>query len=174
MKDYSYLKSKIREVSDFPMPGVNFKDITPLLGDAKAFRDVVDGLVDAFKGERLDRVVGIDARGFLLAAPVAYLLNIGFVMVRKKGKLPYDILREYHELEYGKAAMEIHTDSIAKGERVAIIDDVLATGGTALAAIRLVESLKAEVVGLGFLVEIAGFPGRERLKNYSIHSLISY
>lgn len=174
MKNYDHLKLKIREIPDFPTPGIRFKDITPLLEDARAFREVIDALVEAFRGEKIDKIVGIDARGFLLAAPVAYLLKTGLVIVRKKGKLPFDIIREYHELEYGKASMEIHIDSIKKGERVMIIDDVFATGGTADAAVRLVKKLKAHIVGLGFLVELSDLGGRKRLKDYRVHSLIVY
>ncbi len=174
MKNYDYLKSHIREIPDFPTPGVSFKDITPLLEDPKAFRDAINGLTRFLKNEQIDKVVGIDARGFLLAAPVAYVLKSGLVIVRKKGKLPSEIIREYHELEYGRASMEIHTDSIQKGERVVIIDDVLATGGTAGAAVRLARELNANVVGIGFLIELTEFPGREKLGDYPIFSLLTY
>lgn len=173
-KDYSYLKSKIHEVCNFPKPGVKFQDITPLLEDRMAFQDAVNGLADFFKGQKIDKVVGIDARGFLVAAPVAYLLGAGLAIVRKRGKLPSAIIREYHELEYGRAALDIHASAIKKGETVIIIDDVLATGGTASAAARLVEALKADVVGMGFLLELVEFQGRDRLKNYRTHSLILY
>src|SRR3989344_2194127 len=133
--------SKIRKVLNFPTPGIKFYDITPFLEDEKMFRKAVENISSAFKKKRIDKVVGIDARGFLLAAPVAYVLHAGLVIVRKKGKLPHTIIREHHLLEYGKASLEIHTDAIKKGERVLIVDDVLATGGTAGAAARLVEKL---------------------------------
>src|SRR3990167_11445449 len=131
MEDYSYLKSKIREIADFPIQGINFKDITPLLEDKSAFRDAINGLADAFRDKKVDKVVGIDARGFLLASAVAYLLNAGMVIVRKKGKLPHQTIVREHDLEYGRGTLEIHVDAIKKGERVLVIDDVLATGGTA-------------------------------------------
>jgi len=174
MDNYDHLKTKIRDIPDFPTPGVIFKDITPLLEDRDAFREAIDGLASFFMDQKIGKVVGIDARGFLLAAPVAYLLGAGLVLVRKKGKLPAEIIREYHELEYGRSSLEIHKDAIKKGERVAIIDDVLATGGTAGAAVRLVEAMDAPIVGIGFLVELREFGGREKLQHYLIHSLIQF
>lgn len=173
MTDYSHLKAKIREVSDFPIKGINFKDITPLLEDKEAFREAIDGLVSYFKGKSIDKVVGIDARGFLLASAVAYLLHAGMVIIRKKGKLPYDTIVREHDLEYGRGALEIHTDAIKKGEQVLIIDDVLATGGTVEAAVHLVEQLGGEVVGIGLLLEMP-LGGRERLSKYQVVSLIKY
>lgn len=169
-----HLKQKIREILDFPTPGIKFKDITPLLEDPEAFREAIDGLVDFFRETKVDKVVGIDARGFLLASAVAYLLNAGMVIVRKKGKLPHQTVVREHDLEYGRGTLEIHVDAIKKGERVLVIDDVLATGGTADAAVKLVEHLGGDVVGLGFLLELSYFPGREKLKNYNISSLIIY
>ena len=148
------------------MPGVNFKDITPLLEDKNAFQEAIDGLVGFFRDEKVDKVVGIDARGFLLASAVAYLLGAGMVIVRKKGKLPYEKILREHDLEYGRGSLEMHTDSIKKGERILIVDDVLATGGT-------VEELGGKIIGLGFLLEIP-LGGREKLKNYNIKSLIKY
>lgn len=173
MADFSRLKEKIREIKDFPTPGVSFKDITPLLEDRAAFRLAIDGLHDFFRGLRVDKVVGIDARGFLLASPVAYLLGAGMVIVRKKGKLPYETIVREHDLEYGNGSLEIHTDAIKKGERVAVIDDVLATGGTAEAAVQLVEELGGVLAGLGFLIELP-LGGRKRLSGYDIRSLIIY
>lgn len=173
-KNTEHLKEKIREILDFPTPGIKFKDITPLLEDPKAFREAIDGLVDFFREIKIDKVVGIDARGFLLASAVAYLLNAGMVIVRKKGKLPHQTVVREHDLEYGRGTLEIHVDAIKKGERVLVIDDVLATGGTADAAVKLVEHLGGDVVGLGFLLELSYFPGREKLKNYNINSLIIY
>lgn len=173
-KDTEHLKEKIREILDFPTPGIKFKDITPLLEDPESFREAIDGLVDFFRETKIDKVVGIDARGFLLASAVAYLLNAGMVIVRKKGKLPHQTVVREHDLEYGRGTLEIHVDAIKKGERVLVIDDVLATGGTADAAVKLVEHLGGDVVGLGFLLELSYFPGREKLKNYNINSLIIY
>jgi len=167
------LKARLREVPDFPTSGVMFYDITPVLQDAELFAKLVEALADAFRGEHAQKVVGIDARGFLLAAPVAYLLNVGLAIVRKKGKLPSEIIREHHELEYGRSSLEMHTDAIRAGERVVIIDDVFATGGTAHAAVRLVESLGGTVVGLGFLLELKKFNGRKKFSGaYTIFSLL--
>lgn len=173
MTDYSHLKAKIREVPDFPVKGINFKDITPLLEDKDAFRDAVDGLVAHFREKPIDKVVGIDARGFLLASAVAYLLYAGMVIIRKKGKLPYDTIVREHDLEYGRGTLEIHTDALKKGEQVLIIDDVLATGGTVEAAVHLVEQLGGEVAGIGLLLELP-LGGRERLGKFELRSLIKY
>ena len=173
MEDYSYLKAKIREVKNFPIDGVDFKDITPLLEDKESFRKTVEGISEFFKDERIDKVVGIDARGFLLASAVAYLLSAGMVVARKKGKLPWETIVREHDLEYGRGALEIHTDAVKNGERVLVIDDVLATGGTAEAAAGLVEELGGSVVGIGFLLELS-LGGRERLKKYNTKSLVQY
>lgn len=150
-----------------------FYDITPLLEDPAAFKLAVDGLADAFGNEKIDKVVGIDARGFLVAAPVAYALGAGLAVVRKKGKLPYEIIREYHELEYGHSVLEMHVDAIKPGEKVVLIDDVLATGGTAEAAARLIKKLDGNLVGMGFLIELVAFPGRQKLAPHVIHSLVT-
>jgi len=171
---FEYLKTKIRDIPDFPTPGIRFKDITPLLEDKRAFRETIDGLTSFFHAKSVDKVVGIDARGFLLASAVAYLLGAGVVIVRKRGKLPWQKIIQEHDLEYGQGALEIHNDSVLRGERVVIIDDVLATGGTAGAAVRLVEALEGTIVGIGFLLEILPLGGREKLKPYPIHSLIQY
>ncbi|MDP3726454.1 MAG: adenine phosphoribosyltransferase [bacterium] len=173
MRDYSHLKEKIRIIHDFPTQGINFKDITPLLEDKKAFREAIDGLAHFFKSTKPDKIVGIESRGFLLASAVAYVLHTGIVMVRKRGKLPSKKILREHNLEYGTGSLEIHTDSILKGERVLIIDDVLATGGTAEAAIKLTEELGGNVVGVGFLLEVP-LGGRERLGNYNVQSLVQY
>ena len=164
----------IRDIADYPTPGVTFRDITPLLGDAEAFRRAVDELVERFEGTNVSRVLGIEARGFILAAPVAYRTGAGFVPVRKAGKLPWAVVREEYSLEYGTDKLEIHRDAIRPGERVLVIDDVLATGGTAAATCRLVEELGGIVVGLGFLLEIAGLGGRARLGERTIESLATY
>ncbi|HEY4487078.1 MAG TPA: adenine phosphoribosyltransferase [Candidatus Paceibacterota bacterium] len=173
MNEYPHLKAKIREIENFPTPGINFKDITPLLEDKDSFREAIEGLADFFRDARPDKVVGIDARGFLLASAVAYLLHTGMVIVRKKGKLPYEKIVREHDLEYGTGSLEMHTDSIRKGERVLIIDDVLATGGTADAAIKLAEELGGDIIGAGFLLELP-LGGREKLKQYKLKSLINY
>ena len=159
---------------DFPTVGIKFKDITPLLEDKKAFHQSIFGLTEFFKNEKVDKVVGIDARGFLLASAVAYLLNAGMVIVRKKGKLPYDKIVQTHDLEYGSASLEIHTDSVKKGERVAIIDDVLATGGTAEAAVKLVKNVGGDIISLGFLIELESMNGREKFKEHKVHSLLKF
>jgi adenine phosphoribosyltransferase len=167
------LKLKIREIPNFPTPGISFKDITPALEDKDSFRAIIDGLVEFFKNEKIDKVVGIDARGFLLSSAVAYRLNAGMVIVRKKGKLPFETIIREHSLEYGTGTLEIHIDAIKKGERVLIIDDVLATGGTADAAVKLSEELGGVIVGLGFLLELP-LGGREKLSQYKIEALIRY
>lgn len=164
----------VRDVVDFPSPGVVFKDITPLLSDAGAFATAVDGLVQGFVGQGIDQVVGIEARGFILGAPVAYRLGAGFVPVRKAGKLPSAVEGESYVLEYGDDRLEMHADALAVGSRVLVIDDVLATGGTAAATARLTEKLGAEVVALGFVMELAFLNGRRRLEGRPITSLLSY
>lgn len=164
----------IREIPDYPQVGVTFRDITPLLGDAQAFRRAVDELVARFEGVQVDRVLGMEARGFILAAPVAIAVGAGFVPVRKTGKLPWAVVREEYSLEYGTDKLEIHRDAIHPGERVLVIDDVLATGGTAAATCRLVEALDGVVVGLGFLIEINELQGRRRLGERVVESLAVY
>lgn len=172
--DTEWLKGLIRDVPDHPAPGVTFRDITPLLGDPKAFKVAVDALVAHFAGAGIDHVVGIEARGFIFAAPVAYGLAAGFVPVRKPGKLPWRTHVAEYALEYGTDQLEIHVDALAPGQRVLIVDDVLATGGTAAATVGLVEGRGASVVGLGFLVELDALGGRARLGDRSIESLVRY
>jgi adenine phosphoribosyltransferase len=162
--------SLIRDVPDYPQPGIVFKDITPLLADHAAFARVVDDLSD---GLSFDNVVGIEARGFILAAPVAYRSGAGFVPVRKKGKLPAETLEASYDLEYGSATIEVHADAFAPGERVLIVDDVLATGGTANATVELVRRAGAQVVALSFLLELGFLTGRERLPGLEIRSLVT-
>jgi adenine phosphoribosyltransferase len=169
-----WLDDLIREIPDYPTPGVIFRDITPLLGSPAAFGRAVDDLVARFHDVPVDRVVGIESRGFILAAPVAYRLRAGFVPVRKAGKLPWAVVREEYELEYGTDKLEIHRDAIHPDEKVLIVDDVLATGGTAAATARLVEALGGQVVGLGFMIEIAGLGGRARTGERRIESLTSF
>jgi len=172
--DDAALRDLIRDIPDFPQPGVVFKDITPLLGHAVGFAAVVDRLTEHFAGRRIDKVVGIEARGFVLAAPVAHRLAAGLVPVRKPGKLPWETQYEEYDLEYGTDRLEIHQDAVAPGDRVVIVDDVLATGGTAAAAARLVEAIGGEVVGLGFLLELAFLGGRDRLVGRDHVSLLVY
>ena len=164
----------VRDIPDFPTPGVVFKDITPLLGDASAFAEVVDGLADGFAHQGIDQVVGIEARGFILAAPVAYRLRAGFVPVRKAGKLPSAVEGQSYALEYGSDVLEIHADAIRPDARVLIVDDVLATGGTAAATTRLVERLEAQVVGLAFVIELGFLAGRSQLGGERVVSLATY
>ncbi len=173
-QDAAWLKEHIRDVPDFPKPGVMFKDITPLLADKKAFTAVVDELSERFAGRPVDKVLGIEARGFIIAAPIAYRLGAGFVPVRKAGKLPWEIEKEEYALEYGNDLLEIHRDAVQPGERALLIDDVMATGGTAAATIRLVEKLGGEIVGLGFVIELAFLGGRARLAGHEAVSLLTY
>ena len=172
--DATWLEGLVRDVPDFPKPGVMFKDVTPLWADVSAFRFSIDAIVDHFAGVDIDRVVGIEARGFVLAAPVAYRFGAGFIPVRKPGKLPGESVSEVYELEYGTDRLEVHRDGILAGHRVLIVDDVLATGGTAAACVRLVEGLGGAVVGLGFLIELAFLNGRQKLAGYEQVSLITY
>ena len=168
------LKAAIRDIPDFPIKGILFKDITPVLQDGKLFRQSVDSIADRHMGKNLSAVVGIDARGFIFAGAVAYKLGIGLVPVRKKGKLPYKTVVTSYTLEYGSETSEMHIDAIQKGDKVIIVDDLLATGGTVLGTIELVKMLKADVVGLAFLVELLFLKGRERLGDYTTHSVIQY
>jgi adenine phosphoribosyltransferase len=168
------LRSLIRDVPDFPQPGIVFKDITPLLADENAFSSVIDLIVVHYGRGSIDKVVGIEARGFILASPVAYHFSAGFVPVRKAGKLPWDSEAEEYALEYGTATLEVHKDAISPGERVLIVDDVLATGGTARATAQLVERLGGKVVGIACLIELSFLNGREKLEGYDFFSLIAY
>ena len=168
------LKALIRDVPDFPQPGIVFKDITPLLADPVTLSTVIDEIVVGLGRGTVDKVVGIEARGFIVAAPVAYHMAAGFVPIRKKGKLPWQTENQSYELEYGEETIEIHKDAIAPGERIAIVDDVLATGGTAAASAQLVERLGGTVVSMAFLIELAFLKGREKLTGYDIVSLLQY
>ncbi len=172
--DLAHLRSLIRDVPDFPQDGVLFKDITPLLADPIAFSTVIDLLVVHFGRGNVDKVVGIEARGFIIASPVAYHFGAGFVPVRKKDKLPFDTEAAEYGLEYGTATLEIHTDAVRPGERVLIVDDVLATGGTAEATAGLVERIGGKVVGLAFLIELGFLNGRDRLEGYDLFTLLEY
>ncbi len=168
------LRAKIREIPDFPKPGILFYDITTLLKDAGAFHESIELLTEPWRGKKVDLVVGMESRGFIFSAPMAYELNAGFVPVRKLGKLPAETVSVEYALEYGTNTLEIHKDAILPGQRVLIVDDLLATGGTVLGTIELVKQLKAEVVGLAFLVELLFLKGQERLGDYEIHSVIQY
>jgi adenine phosphoribosyltransferase len=171
------IRTAIRDVADFPTPGIGFKDITPLLSDPALFSQVVAALADGAETEGIpgiDVVAGIEARGFILAAPVALALGVGFVPIRKAGKLPHRTVSTEYALEYGSSRLEVHADAVRDGDRVLIVDDVLATGGTAAAAGGLLEGLGANVVGMGFLLELAFLAGRERLAGRPVRSLVTY
>jgi adenine phosphoribosyltransferase len=168
------LKALIRDIPDFPEPGVVFKDITPLLGDAAAFSHVVDVLAGHYAGRGVTKVAGIEARGFIFAAPVAVRLGAGFVPVRKEGKLPHEVEGENYELEYGTDLLEIHKDAVHDGDRVLIVDDVLATGGTAAATVRLMRRMGAGVVGIAVLVELEFLGGRSKLEGIELLTLMGY
>jgi len=170
----SDLKAKLRVIPNWPKRGVNFIDITTLLIDAEAFRSVIDILTGHFSRKRIDAVVGVEARGFMIGAPVAYKLGTGFVPARKKGKLPFKKLSVEYSLEYGTEFVEMHSDAIKKGQRIAIVDDLLATGGTAEATARLVEKMGGKVTGLAFLVELDFLNGRDKLQKYDLVSLVHY
>lgn len=174
MTDVAWLTGLVRDIPDFPEPGILFRDITPLLGDVDAFRFVVDALADEYQGEPIDKVLGVEARGFLLAAPIAYRLGAALVPVRKPGKLPHDVEREGYQLEYGDDALELHVDALGEGDRCLIVDDVLATGGTASATGRLVERLGGSVAGYSFLIELGFLEGRVRLGDDRVHALLAY
>ena len=168
------LKDYIRSIPDFPSPGILFRDITPLLKDTTAFREAVDKLAEYCAPRHVDTIVGIEARGFLLAAPLAYNLQKPLVPVRKQGKLPFETHSVTYALEYGSDTVEVHTDAIANGQRVLIVDDLLATGGTAAATARLVEEAGGQVAGVAFLIELAGLDGRNHLQGYDAFSLIKH
>lgn len=164
----------IRSIKDFPEEGIIFRDITTVIQDPKGLKLAVDAMVDKVKNLDFDVVVGLEARGFIFGMPIAYLLGKSFVLVRKKGKLPCETISESYDLEYGKAEIEIHTDSIKPGQKVVLVDDLIATGGTIEAAIKLIERLGGKVVDCLFLVELAGLKGRERLSNYNVDSIVAY
>jgi adenine phosphoribosyltransferase len=164
----------IRNIPDFPKPGIQFKDITPVLAEPELFSGCIDLLIGRFKPGDIDSVVGIDARGFIFAAAVALRLNAGFVPVRKKGKLPFDTYEESYDLEYGSNTVAIHTDAVKPGARVMLVDDLLATGGTAAAAVALIEKVGGKILEISFLIELVGLGGRAKLKGRHIRSLVSY
>lgn len=168
------LKSKIREIEDFPIKGVSFKDITTLTRDKDAFNHAVSSMIDDLKDKEVDYIVGPEARGFLFGAAVAYGLGVGFIPIRKPGKLPGKTTSFEYELEYGTNTLEIHTESIKKGDRIAIVDDLLATAGTVMATTKLIESLGGDVVALEFVIELTFLGGREKLEGYHVNSLVKY
>jgi len=172
--DLAALRAKIRDIKDFPTEGILFKDITTLLKDGPAWRFAVDALASRYQADRVDVVVGVESRGFIFGGAIAHQLQAGFVPVRKIGKLPGKTIEVEYELEYGRDALAMHEDAIAPGQRVLAVDDLLATGGTMAATLRLVEQLGGRVVGVAFMIELAFLHGREKLKNYPLHSLIVY
>jgi adenine phosphoribosyltransferase len=168
------IEALIRAIPDFPIPGILFRDITPLLKDTQGFRAAVDLFVDRFRDRGIQHVVGIESRGYIFGAPLAYAIGAGFIPVRKPGKLPHQTLSEEYALEYGTNSLEIHADALARGERVVVVDDLLATGGTAAATGRLLERLGAEVEAFAFLVELTDLHGREKLGNSDVVSFVTY
>jgi adenine phosphoribosyltransferase len=168
------VRAAIRDVPDFPKPGVVFKDITPILADARLFKGVIDALAERWRGQRVEQVVGIESRGFVFAAPLACALGAGLTIVRKPGKLPWRTIREAYALEYGEAVLELHEDALRPGTRVLVVDDVLATGGTAEAAGRLVARQRAELVGYGFVVNLTFLGGAARLGAARVDSLLDF
>ena len=170
----NHLTSKIRQVPDFPKPGILFYDITTLLKDPQAFRAIADELAARYEGQGIAKVIGIESRGFILGGTLAARLGAGFVPVRKAGKLPADIYEVEYNLEYGSSVLAIHRDAVSAGERVLIVDDLLATGGTAAATVDLVGQLGGEIAGLDFLIELKALKGRDRLTGYNVHSMIVY
>ncbi len=168
------LKGYVRDIPDFPVEGILFRDITPLLAVPAAFMHAVDSLADRFPRDQVDVVLGIESRGFLFAAPIAYRLGAALVPARKEGGLPFRTNRVSYTLEYGESSLEVHTDALARGHRVLIVDDLLATGGTMAAAVRLVEQAGGEVAGIAVLIELSDLDGRARLRGYDVASLITY
>lgn len=168
------LKEKIRNIYDYPVEGIIFRDITTLLRDKDAFKEAIDRLAEIARDFKPDQVVGVEARGFIVGATLAYALNCGFIPVRKPGKLPYDTIKKSYGLEYGTDVVELHTDALKDGKKVIIVDDLLATGGTCKATANLIEELGGEVLGCVFLIELVGLGGRDKLENYEVRSLLKY
>lgn len=168
------IKDLIRNIADFPKKGILFRDITTLLKDGEGFKEVIDILAKRYKDKKIDYILGAESRGFIFGAPLAYAIGAGFVPVRKPGKLPYNIVKAFYELEYGRDSLEIHTDAIEKGKKVLIIDDLLATGGTAKAIVELVEKLGGVIEEIAFIIELEELNGRKKLKDYDIYSMIKY
>ena len=168
------LEDYVTTIPDFPKEGIMFRDVTTILSDKDGFKLAIDGLIEKLKDVDFDVILGSESRGFVFGAPVAYAMNKGLILVRKKGKLPRDVISEDYDLEYGKATLEMHADAIKEGQKVVIIDDLIATGGTTEAVIRLAEREGGKVVKIGFVLELEGLKGRERLKNYDVFSLVKY
>ncbi len=168
------LADKIRVIPDFPKPGISFKDITTLLNDSEALRYTVDTMAEHFRGQNIDMVIGVESRGFILGAPLAYAMGLGFTLIRKPGKLPGDVLRVEYELEYGTDSLEIHRDAFPSGSRVVVVDDLLATGGTIKAAAELVDELGGQIAGFAFLIELAFLGGRAKLGEANVLTLVTY
>jgi adenine phosphoribosyltransferase len=168
------LESFIRNVPDFPVKGIQFKDITTLLKNGELLAQAVDQMYDPFRELEINKIVGIEARGFIFGSALAYKLNLGFIPIRKPGKLPAEVEKEEYNLEYGQDSVEMHRDAIEEGEKILIVDDLLATGGTAAATVRLIEKLGGEVVGLSFLIELTELKARSLLKNYKVYSLMQF
>lgn len=168
------LKTRIRDIPDFPEKGILFRDITTLLKDPEAFRQVIDHMTDYFRDSRATHVCAVEARGYMFGAPLAYNLGLGFVPVRKPGKLPFDTISQAYELEYGKNVLELHRDAVGPGDRILIVDDLIATGGSSKATAQLVEKLGAEVAGFGFLIELGFLEGRRALDGYEVYSILQY
>ena len=170
------IKEKIRTISDWPKPGIMFKDITPLLADKDSFKQMVDLLAEHYKDFSIDKIVAIESRGFIIGSALAIVMGLGFVPIRKKGKLPAETVMEEYELEYGKDKIEMHLDSLKKGEKVLLVDDLVATGGTALAACRLIEKVGAKIVNCVFVIDLPDLQGSKKLqaKNYEVFNLISF
>ncbi len=174
MIEYTHLKQFIRDIPDFPRPGILFRDITPLLSDQAALTAAIDALAGPFENDGIDLVAAVEARGFIFGSAVAQRIGAGFVPIRKRGKLPWQTARLSYDLEYGQDTIEVHRDAVGGGRRVLMIDDLLATGGTMVAACKLIESLGATITGLTFLVELSALAGRDLLQSYRIHSVIKY
>ena len=174
MKDIESIQRAIRDIPDFPKPGIVFKDITPLLSDGRLFAKTIDLLAERYRGEKVDTVLGIESRGFIIGAALAYTLGAGFSVVRKPGKLPYETHAESYALEYGSDSLEIHVDGLAPQSRVVIADDLIATGGTAAATAALVSKLGGTVVECAFVIELTFLRGREKLKPHGVYSLLQY
>ena len=172
--DHDWLKDYIRDIPDFPKPGVTFKDITPLLADKKAFAYTIDAIAHHFDRDEIDKVLGIEARGFMIAAPLAYRFVAGLIPVRKQGKLPWEVESESYQLEYGQDSLEIHKDAITPGERILVVDDVLATGGTARATADLTARCGGKVAGIATIMELSFLGGRAKIGEYELFSLVRY
>ncbi|MBN1550706.1 adenine phosphoribosyltransferase [bacterium] len=168
------LESYIRNIPDFPKPGIQFKDITPLLANPEAFSEAIRRMINPFEQQSITKVLGIEARGFLFAAPIAMHVNAGIVPLRKPGKLPYSIISHTYDLEYGTDTIEMHQDAISGDDRILIVDDLLATGGTVGAAVKLAESTGATIVGIAFLIELEFLNGRKKINGYPVHSLVKF